>query len=184
MKILVSVVAVALAGVAWAQDAHEMPKPQKEHQLLKQFEGDWDAHVRMFGILNKEGKPIPETMGRETAKMGYGGFWLAVEFTGEMHQKPYDGHGAIGYDPMKKKYVLVWIDSMHPRLWTAEGEADASGKTFTFHSTGVDPMTKEPIQITQVFQIKDADSWTMTKSFVGAEDKERKGMQIEYTRHK
>jgi hypothetical protein len=184
MRIIVSVVALGLASYAFAQDTPEFPKPQKEHSLLKQFEGDWDAHGRMFGQMTKEGKAYPESKGRETAKMGYGGFWLAFEFNGEMHDRAYQGHGAMGYDPYKKKYQIVWIDSFNPRLMTAEGDADASGKTFTFHTTCVDPVSKEPLQETLVLQVKDADFWTMTMTFVGAEDKTHKGMTIEYTRHK
>jgi len=176
------VMAVALGGVALAQqDAPEFAKPQREHQILKQFEGDWDVTCRLTGKADKENL---QSQGREVARVSYGGFWLLTEFKGEAHQKSFDGRGTIGYDPVKQKYVLTWIDSLNPRMMTAEGSADKDGKILTFYGECVDPSDKKQLQEKLVFEFKDADTRTLTFSKSGADKKEEKGMEILYTRHR
>lgn len=178
-------VAVALAGVPGAQDAPEFPKPQKEHSILKQFEGDWDAQCRLL-YPEEPGKDREsiQSRGREVAKLGYGDFWLVLDFTGEMHEKPFEGRGTIGYDPLKKKYVLTWFDSLNPRMMIAEGDADESGRMISLQADAVDPVTKEPYQQRLVFEVKDAGTRTLSFYFSVAEGKERKAMEIVYTRRK
>jgi hypothetical protein len=174
-------IAVALGGVALAQDAPEFPKPQKEHQILKQFEGDWDATCRMIGKTGTD-KEEAQSKGHEVAKVSYGGFWMVMEFTGEAHQKSFDGRGTIGYDPVKQKYVLTWIDSLNPRMMTAEGTADKDGRTLTFYGECVDPSDKKQTQEKLVFEFRNADTRTLTFSKGGPDVKEQKGMEILYTR--
>jgi hypothetical protein len=174
--------AVALGGVALAQqDAPEFPKPLKEHQILKQFEGDWDATCRITGKADKESL---QSQGREAARVSYGGFWLVTEFKGEAHQKTFDGRGTIGYDPVKQKYVLTWIDSLNPRMMTAEGSADKDGKVLTFYGGCVDPSDKTQVQDKLVFEVRDGDTRTLTFYTTGAEKKDQKGTEILYTRHR
>jgi hypothetical protein len=177
-------VAIALGGVALAQDAPEFPKPQKEHQILKQFVGDWDATCRMIGKVDKADKETMQSKGHEVAKLSYGGFWLVMEFTGEAHQKAFEGQGTIGYDPVKQKYVMTWVDSLNPRMMTAEGTADKDGKILTFYGECVDPSDKRQLQEKLVFEFKDADTRMLTITASGPEKKEPKGMEILYTRHR
>src|SRR5690348_2601861 len=40
-SVTLAVVTLALAGGVWATDTPQMPKPQKEHEWLKQLEGEW-----------------------------------------------------------------------------------------------------------------------------------------------
>jgi len=176
-------VAVALGGVALAQDAPEFPKPQKEHQILKQFEGDWDATCRMIGKSDTDKEEV-QSKGHEVAKLSYGGFWVVMEFTGEAHRKSFDGRGTIGYDPVKQKYVLTWIDSLNPRMMTAEGTADKDGKILTFYGECVDPSDKKQTQEKLVFEFRNADTRTLTFSKGGGDAKDQKGMEILYTRHR
>jgi len=103
-------------------------EPTKEHQLLKQFDGEWEftAKCSMPGMEPMEGK------GTETARLAYGGFWLACEEKGMMKDKDFTGQGFIGWNPYMKKYVGVWIDNNSPVMGKFVGEADSSGKVFTF----------------------------------------------------
>ena len=174
---------LGLVGAAPAQETPEFPKPGKEHAFLKQFEGTWDAQCRVLGG-DKDDSEFLESRGREIATVGYGDFWLVLDFTGEMHQKSFEGRGTIGYDPVRKKYVLTWFDSLSPRLTTAEGDADPSRKTLTVQARGIDPVSKDPVQQKMVFQIQDPDRHTLTFYMSGAEGKERKAMEIVYTRRK
>ena len=41
-----------------------------------------------------------------------GGFWLLLDYKGDFGGMKFEGKGATGYDPNKKKYVSTWVDSM------------------------------------------------------------------------
>lgn len=170
-----------MLALALAQDAPEFPKPQREHQILKQWEGDWDATCRLAA---RPGQENVEFKGREAATLAYGGFWLVMELTGEAHRKTFQGRGTIGYDPAKQKYVLTWIDSLNPQMMTAEGGAEKDGKVLTFYGGCVDPSDKTQVQDKLVFEIRDADTRTLTFYTTGADRKDQKGMEILYTRHR
>jgi hypothetical protein len=152
--------------------------PAKEHQLLKQFDGDWEftSKCSMPGQEPMEGK------GTETVRMTYGGFWCDVEDKGVMAGKDWSGRGLIGWDPQKKKYCGVWVDSMTPYLCKFEGEADAGGKMFTFKTKGFDPMTNKEAEHRMVWEFKDQDHRTM--KFFGKDDtgKEVLFSEVTYTR--
>jgi hypothetical protein len=103
-------------------------EPGKEHQLLKQFDGDWEFKAK----CNMPGMEPSEGSGTETARLGYGGFWLTCEEKGMMKDKDFAGQGCIGFNPYAKKYTGVWIDNHSPFMGKFVGDADSSGKVFTF----------------------------------------------------
>ncbi len=136
-KLLAAVVAFApMIGALRAQDEpkadgqQRMPEfqPGKEHQLLKQFDGDWEfkAKCTMPGMEPSEGQ------GTESARLTHGGFWLTCDEKGMMKDKDFSGQGFIGYNPAAKKYVGVWVDNHSPFMGKFIGDADTSGKVFTF----------------------------------------------------
>lgn len=171
----------ALTCAAQAQDQKEYPKPGKEHSILKQqFEGAWDAVSRHEG---KEGKAA-ESKGTETVKSDFGGYWMMIDYKGEMDGKPFRGHGMMGFDPMKKKYLLSWIDNVTPFATWAEGEADANGKTYTFKHDGFCPELGKVATIRTVFEIQDSDHRSLSFFLPGKEGPEKKMGEIRYTRSK
>jgi hypothetical protein len=127
----------ASAATAVRQE-QEMPKPGKEHELLKQFEGEFDVVAKFWMDPAKD--PM-ESKGSKKARIAYGGFWLVSEFTGDMMGQKFEGVGVLGYSPFKKKYVGTWYDSMMPHLFSSEGEADKDGKVWTMIAESIDPMT-------------------------------------------
>jgi hypothetical protein len=146
-KVLAAVVAlVPMFGMLAAQDEpktregqttdQRMPEfqPSKEHQLLKQFDGDWEFKAK----CNVPGQEAMEGQGTETCRLTLGGFWLECEDKGTIKNKDWSGKGFIGWDPAKKKYMGVWVDSQAPFMGHFEGEADSSGKVFTYRFTMMD----------------------------------------------
>jgi hypothetical protein len=150
------------------------PKPGPEHEMLKEkFEGDWDASIDLMGGKSK---------GTAHYKMGMGGFWLLSDFNADFGGSKFEGKGATGYDPVKKKYVGTWIDSMTPHLLLNEGTFDKEGKTYTEtgEMTGPDGKVQKTKAVTE---FKDKDSFIFTMSLV-ADGKEQKMLEITYTRKK
>jgi hypothetical protein len=168
----------ALLLLAAAQDV--MPKPGKEHELLKKFEGEWDGTMKM---MMEPGKDPMVSKAKESCKLIAGGLFLVTDVDGEMMGGKFIGHGVLGYDVQKKKYTGSWVDSMATGQYTLEGSA-ADDKGFTEHMEGLEPGTGKPFKMRLVHEFKDKDSRVM-KFFVTFPDgKEVETGGIEYKRRK
>lgn len=164
---------------AAAQDMPPPPTPGPEHELLKQDAGVWDATVE---ILVPNAAPMV-SKGVETSTMGPGGLWLITDFKAEMAGQPFQGHGVGGWDPVKKKYVGTWVDSMSSGLGISEGEYDKSSKTLTGWFESPDPSGKM-MKMKAVTEYKDADTRVFTMSAEGPDGKLTPTMRITYKRRK
>jgi hypothetical protein len=167
----------AAAAVAWAQAPPPLPKPGPEHDLLKKDVGNWDATVEMMM------PPGPPSKGTETNVLGPGGLWLISDFKSEMMGAPFQGHGVMGWDPAKKKYVGTWVDSMSTGISVTESTYDPAAKTATGMIEGPGPDGK-PMQMKAVTQYQDDDTRVFTMYMKGPDGKEAPSMRITYKRRK
>jgi len=97
-KYLAFVLAFTASSVIDAQEGLKLPKPEKEHQWLKQFVGQWQTESE-----TKMGPNQPPM--KSTGTMSFrslGGFWVVSEFVGKMPGMTMKGVQIIGYDPGKK----------------------------------------------------------------------------------
>jgi hypothetical protein len=152
-----------------------MPKPTKEHEWLKSRIGTWAATVScpMMGA---------PTQGTETTK-AFGDFCTIADFKGEMMGQAFTGLSLMTYDPIKKKYVSTWCDSMTPAIAVFEGTMDASGKKLT--STGkAANMEGVVVDWTNVLEVKGPDEavFTMYETSKGPDDES--AMRIDYKRQR
>lgn len=154
--------------------AQEPPKPGPEHEKLKQLEGTWDAILKMGP---------EESKGTMTWKMDLGGLWLVSEFEGEFGGQKFTGKGLDGYDPIKKKYVGVWVDSMSTSPMIAEGTYDKDGKVQTMTGEGPGPDGK-PMKHKMTTETKDKDTLLWAMFGPGPDGKEGPMMSITYKRRK
>lgn len=174
----------ALAGLVFllaASSQDSPPEPQREHELLRQFEGDWDVRVQ---LTPDPEKPPTDCSGRETARMGLGGFWLSIRYEGQIDGRSVEGAGTLGYDPLKRKYVGSWTESGSPHLYVMEGEADSSGKVFTLTGEFTDPVTRKAARERIVHTIREADKRTLSFYRYRDDGTEARIGQAEYTRRK
>jgi hypothetical protein len=169
--------ALVFPGLAAAQ---EFPKPGPEHELLKQMAGDWDAEVTASFV---PGAPAETSKAAQSNKMDVGGYFLVTEFKGKMGGVDFQGRGTTGYDPFKKKYTGVWVDSMGPALYHIEGAFDKAGKVYTESMQGPDPMGN-PIKFRSVTEITDKDQMNMKMFVLQPDGKENKMLDIKLTRKK
>ena len=154
--------------------AQEPPKPGPEHEKLKELVGTWDAVVK-FGP--------EESKGTMTWKMDLGGLWLVSEFQGEFGGEKFTGKGFDGYDPIKKKYIGVCVDSMSTLPVISEGTYDKDGKVQTMTGEGPGPDGK-PTKYKMTTEHKDKDSVLFTMFGPGPDGKEGPMMSIAYKRRK
>ena len=104
----------------------EMPKPQAQHEKLKELAGTWTSEETMF--------PSPwdpqggKADGRIEARIELDGFFLVADYVQERGGcASYRGHGIYGWDPGQNCYTLHWFDSMgspcsEPMKGTWEGD--------------------------------------------------------------
>jgi len=122
---------VALAVVLCGSLAAQPPAPPgPELDVLKKMVGTWDVTMKMEGV---------ESKGTCVYKMDLGGLWLASVFECDFGGMKFSGRGYDSYDPAKKKYVAVWLDSMVPHAMTMEGTYDAAKKTMTMEGSAPGP---------------------------------------------
>lgn len=149
----------------------EIPKPGPEHEKLKPMEGTWEATIQ---------GPEGESKGVMNSKMGMGGLWMLDHFQGSFGGMKFEGRGATTYDPKKKKYVGVWIDSLATSPMLTEGNFDAKGR-MVMTSEGPGPDGKI-MKMTMVTEMKDRDNMTFTMTAPGPDGKEFQMMKISYKR--
>jgi hypothetical protein len=168
-----------LAGISFLASATAqepgLPKPGPEHARLKALEGTWDAVTTM-----SDGK---KSKGEMSYRMECGGLWLASDFKGELAGEKFHGKGFDGYDPAKKKYVAVWVDTMLTTPLFMEGTYDPATKAMTHIGEGPGPDGKTS-KMKCVTKTPDNDHQTFEMYMPGPDGKEMKMMTIEYTRRK
>ncbi len=162
---------LVLGGPALAQ--FTPPKPGPEHDKLKQLEGTWEAAIKM---------PEGDSKGTMTYKMDLGGFWLVGDYQGEFFGQKFQGRSFEGYDPTKKKYVAIWMESMSPAHMTMEGEFDKDQKVLTMTGDGPDH-TGKIVKWKSVMEFKDKDTMVTTMTTI-KDGKESPMMTITYKRKK
>jgi hypothetical protein len=135
--------------------AQDVKPPSKEHALLRRFVGEWEVK------LERAGEPS-ERAGIERGRLLHGGFWIVLELRGWYEGRPYEGHGMLGYDPAKKKYVAVWAGSAAPGLGVLEGEADPSGASLTMWIDSAHPKTGEIVKARMVHAFESPTRRTLT----------------------
>ena len=106
----------------------QVTEPSKEHEFLKQSEGEWEIKMETAGAS--------ASLGVAKYKMSMGGLWLSSDVEMDMQGTKFSGHGLDSYDAAKKKYVSVWVDSMSTAPIVTEGELSADMKTLTMSGKG------------------------------------------------
>ena len=179
-NIMMAATLLAGFGAVRAQDAPEMPKPQKEHEWLHQLVGEWETDAE---FTMDPAKPPMKSKGSESGRM-VGGFWAVLENKGEFLGKPFTGILTLGFDAEKKKYVATWVDSVMPVLWNYQGTLDGTGKILTLETEGFCP--EQPGKLTkfkETLEIKSADHKIFT-SMREMDGKWVTGGVIQYRRKK
>jgi Protein of unknown function (DUF1579) len=172
-----------IASLAMAQENPMVPKPTAEHKVLAADEGTWDATVKSFFAGPQEEPMVSK--GTETNRLLTGGLWIVSKFEGDIGGMKFEGSGQFGYDPIKKKYVGTWIDSMSPNLSLLEGSYDSKTKTMTYVGDGVDPTGKMKFsqRMVTTYKAEGTRAFTLYMT-VAKEAGEVKVMEITYTKRK
>ena len=103
------------------------------HRWLQRLVGDWSYEV--------EGSHAPDAppqrfVGTESIR-SLDGLWIVAEARGDA---PGGGIGtsitALGFDPLKGRFVGSFVSSVMPQLWVYEGVLDAAGDRLVLECEG------------------------------------------------
>jgi hypothetical protein len=173
-------IAAATATSSWAQ-GYMMPTKQHE-AMIKGEEGVWDAEVSLW-----PGPDADPMMSKavETNK-ALGKLWLTSELKGDFGGEKFTGQMHLGYDPIKKKYIGVWVDTLSPFMQTMEGDWDEKTMTATMMATGVDAQSGKEVTTKMVTRYKGDDEkvFEMYMPVEGQKDKWWKVMEAKYKKRK
>ena len=177
-SVVAGFVVMFLVGTVRADEPAKGPQPAKEHEWLKQLEGEWvtDAESVAFG-----GMPAMKIKGTETVR-ALGGFWSVSESKADYMGTPVSAVMTLGYDTQKKKFVGTWICSMADCLYTYEGTL--AGNTLTLESEGPNPATGKVERMRDVIEVKDKDHKVLTSWMPGPDGKYVQFMTVKFTRKK
>jgi hypothetical protein len=153
----------------------QLPGPGPEHDRLKELVGKWEFVLKM-----PDGS---ETKGVSINTMECGGLWLTSDFKTDFGGSPFQGKGLDGYDPAKKKYVSVWVDSMTPAPMLFEGDYDARTKSTVMISKSPAPDGR-PGQWRSVDKSVSPDEHVFEMFLQAEGEKEQSMMVVTYRRAK
>ncbi len=173
---------LVLSTCALPAAAQAPPAPLREHEEMAREVGVWDAETTMW--MTPDSEPVA-SKGTETNAM-LGKFWLTSVFEGEMMGEKFTGHMQLGFDPLKKKYVGTWIDSVSPFAFALEGQYDLATHTLTIMMNGTSAQTGQPETAKNVTRYIDDDTkvFEMYMPVEGKDGEWWKMMEIKYKRRK
>ena len=179
--LLLSSVSLIIAQQGDQQEAMkkwmEYMTPGTPHQALAKMVGNWKAIVTMYQASGEQNK----SEGTASYEMVLGGRYLKSTFKGNMMGMPFEGMGLDAYDNATKDYISIWVDNMGTGLMYMKGKWDDDSKTIIYMGNTVNPLSGKEEKNKTVFKKIDDDHMLMT-SYIYADDKEVKQMEIEYTR--
>jgi len=155
--------------------------PGEAHKKLNGMVGTFDTKVKMW---MEPGAPPMESTGKTVNEWVLGGRWLQQKFEGSMMGAPFSGIGYTGYDNIRKMYVGTWMDSMSTGFMTSSGDADATGKTWSFSGSSMDPMSGEPVSCDEKITWVDNDHHVFEMTCPDMDGNMYKMMEITYSRKK
>ena len=160
----------------------EIAAPQKEHQWLQKFVGEWTVEG---GEITESDQPLMNWKGSERVR-ALGDFWILAESQGDMPE------GAastmimtLGFDPQKGKFVGTFLAEIATNLWIYEGVLDAAERVLTLDTEGPNMVEEGKLASYQdIIEFVSDDHRIMTSRMLGADGQWRQIMTTHYRKVK
>jgi hypothetical protein len=151
-----------------AQELPMFPGPEKEHEVLKQFVGEWETVSESVAV---PGQPAMKCEGKIKATM-LGGFWVINEMESSFPGFQMKGLQTVGYDTKSKKYIGTWVDSVMNHMWKYEGTWDETTKTLTLEAEGPNFVDAgKTAMFRDVYEFKSKDQIAVSSQMQGEDGK-------------
>lgn len=167
----------ATINKAWMEYA----TPGEAHKMMAAENGAWNEEMTMWMAPNTE--PIKNNMTADY-KMVMGGRYQEAIHKGNFMGAPFEGKSTLSYDNASQQYTSTWIDNMGTGIMIMKGTYDPATKSFAFAGEAIDPVTKKPKKMREIYTIVDDNTRKMEMFDTGYDGKEYKNMEIMMTRKK
>jgi Protein of unknown function (DUF1579) len=157
--------------------------PGAEHQWMAKGAGTWvcDSMAQMMDPA----APPAYSKASETVTIAMNGLYQLTDFSSTMMGMPMQGHSIMGFDKMKKKYVLSWIDNVGSGIVRLEGTYNEATKTLNMSGKQSDPARGMETDMRQELKYLDDNTYVMAMYGTGHDGKtEEKFMQGTFKRVK
>lgn len=151
---------VVVTATAFTRSAAPSDDEARHLDFLQWEVGRWSTDITLYTAPDQ---PPAQFKGLQVDRMSGCGLWLVTDLSmvaGDdgATAPPYEGHGVLGWDPIKEKLVGIWVDSSRTWLATAEGTVDESGDVLTLRIQDRHPQSGEPM--VTIFQTTRVDADT------------------------
>ncbi len=160
---------------AWQKSA----APGPHHKRFTDAVGNWKAETKMWMQPGME--PMVSEMKAQCEAL-YDGRYLVEKVEGVMMGMPFYGMSINGYDNVKGKHTMVWIDNMGTGTIYSEGDCSDNCTVETHQYSYMDPMTGKDVKVKMVARTIDKNKRVLESYMIGDDGKEFKNMEITYTR--
>jgi hypothetical protein len=130
-------------------------KPGPDHKVLEPLVGEFTCQVKVYTV---PGKPPLESKATASRKWILGNRFLSERYEGEAFGKPFKGLGWVGFDNIKKKYTIAWVDTMSTGIMTSLGTYDRDTKTFTYVGEENSPFYGGKVKTRDLVRLVDNDT--------------------------
>lgn len=158
----------------------KMSTTTKEHELLKDFVGTWNATTSTWMA---PGAAPMVSKGTSVNTLIFGGKFLKQDFSGTWMNKPFKGVGYTGFDTVANEFTSVWLDDMATSILSSKGSYEPSSNTITLTGDESCPfMPSGKMQLRSVTRKIDKNHFVFEMYHPGPDGKDMKGFEIKYSR--
>jgi hypothetical protein len=125
---------LASAGLVAQQHDRKPQPPERQHQWLQQFVGEWAVE----SVCTMPGQDEVKSKGTESVRP-LGDLWIVSDTEGTYADMPVRTMVTLGYDPEKDRFVGTSVCTSSSHLWNLEGKLDDANKALTLETDGPDP---------------------------------------------
>jgi len=151
------------------KELYEMMNPGAEHDMLKQYEGDWALEYEYRMGMDQEPLTSP---GEGKIEMILGNRFMKWSSKGEMMGQQVESLMILGFDKRIKKFTIYGFDTMGTYAVSAQGEQDFEAGIITFEGTNYEPAFNKVMRYQMRFNTNDKDKIDFSVLFESPDGKE------------
>ena len=151
------------------KELYEMMNPGIEHNMLKQYEGDWALEYEYRMGMDKDALTSP---GEGKIEMILGNRFMKWSSKGEMMGQQVESLMILGFDKRIKKFTIYGFDTMGTYAVSAQGEQDSETGIITFEGTNYEPAFNKEMRYQMRFDTSNKDKIDFSLLFESPDGKE------------
>jgi hypothetical protein len=154
-------------------------EPQKEHQWLNRFIGEW---ITESECSMGPDQPPAKTKGTEVVR-SLGGLWIVAEGESDMPDgNPGQTLMTLGFDSQSDRFVRKFIGTMMIHLWIYNGSLDTTEKVLTLDTEGPNFTESAMTKYKDIIEFVSSDHRIMTSQILGDDGNWLQFMTAHYQR--